>query len=81
MRTKAERRNYENKELEHRINICKDIRLWDADTIEYIKRKRDVPHSLGSNWWNAYETKAMNNKKERLKEKNKLRKENFELEN
>lgn len=75
MRTRAERRNNANKELKHRLKLCKTIREWNDDSDEYIKRKRDIPHSLGSNWWNAYDNKGMLNKKERLKERKKLKKE------
>lgn len=75
MKTRAERRNNAKKELKHRLKLCKAIRECNDDTDEYIKHKTDVPHSLGSNWWNAFEAKSMRNKQERLKEKNNLKRE------
>lgn len=73
MRTIAERRKSEIKEFNKRLNICKSAHCYNASDEEYIKHKRDIPHSLGSNYWNAYETKSMKNKKERLKNKNELK--------
>ena len=75
MRTRAERRKSEIKEFNKRIEICKAAYCYDSVDEEYIKHKRDIPHSLGSNYLNAYETKSMKNKQERLNSKNKLKKE------
>jgi hypothetical protein len=66
MRTKDQRRFSEAKELKRRMKICKSAHGYTDDNDEYIKRKTDNPHSYGSNYFNAYETKSMNNKKERL---------------
>ena len=80
MRTRAERRKSEIKEFNKRVEICKAAHCYDSSDEEYIKHKRDIPHSLGSNYWNAYETKSMKNKKDRLNNKIGLKKEmeNFE---
>lgn len=77
MRTRAERRESKKKEFSKREKLCKDIYGYtDSENDKnWIKHKTDIPHSLGSNWWNAYETKSMQNKQERLKEKNNLKKE------
>jgi hypothetical protein len=66
MRTKDQRRSYEAKELKRRMTLCKSAHGYTDDNDDYIKRKTDIPHSYGSNYFNAYETKSMNNKKERL---------------
>ena len=78
MRTRSERRDSETKKEKKRIDLCKEKFGYENVDEEYLKHKTDVPHSHGSNWWNAYETKKMNNKKERLKEKQELKQENFE---
>lgn len=75
MRTKGERRKSEIKEFNKRVEICKAAHCYDSSDEEYIKRKRDIPHSLGSNYWNAYETKSMKNKKDRLDSRNELKQE------
>ena len=75
MRTRAERRKSEIKEFNKRVEICKSAHCYNSSDEEYIKHKRDIPHSLGSNYWNSYETKSMKNKKDRLDSKNELKKE------
>lgn len=75
MRNRAERRNFKLKEITKRLKICKDIAGYNDNDTEYIKHKSDIPHSHGSNWWNAYETKRMRNRQQRFKDKNKLKKE------
>lgn len=75
MRTINDRRNSEQKEIKRRIKICKDVHCYTSEDEEYIKRKTDIPHSYGSNYWNAYETKSMKNKKDRLDNKIELKKE------
>jgi len=67
MRTRQERRITKAKELVKRMKICKSSHGYTDEDDEYIKRKRDIPHSMGSNYWNAYETKSMRNKQIRLK--------------
>ena len=67
MRTRQERRITQAKELVKRMKICKSGHGYTDEDDEYIKRKRDIPHSKGSNYWNAYETKSMRNKQIRLK--------------
>lgn len=67
MRTRQERRITQAKELIKRMKICKSSHGYTDEDDEYIKRKRDIPHSMGSNFWNAYETKSMRNKQIRLK--------------
>ena len=47
---------------------------WNDD---YIKRKTDIPHSYGSNYFNGYESKHINNKKERLESKQELKRLDF----
>lgn len=74
MRTRAERRESAQKEYRKRMKLCKEVvHAWGNDLDDYIKHKTDIPHSQGSNWWNAYETKSMNNKRERLKQHRKLK--------
>ncbi len=73
MRTKADRRRSEAKELKKRIEICKDYRGYNIG-IETIRRKTDIPHSIDSNYWNPYDTKAIKNKKNRLKQKSEISK-------
>lgn len=80
MRTRAERRKSEIKEFKKRINICKAAFGYFANDEEYIKHKRDIPHSLGSNFNNSFETKSRKNKQERLNSKNELKKEMENLE-
>ena len=80
MRTRAERRKSEVKEFNKRVEICKAAHCYLSSDEEYIKHKRDIPHSLGSNFWNSYETKSMKNKKDRLDSKNELKKEMENLE-
>ena len=46
-------------------------------SIHYIKRKTDIPHSYGSNYFNAYESKRINNKKERLESKQEIKRLDF----
>ncbi len=75
MRTRADRRNSEIKEFNKRFTICKLAHGYNTSDEEYVKRKRDIPHSLGSNYWNAFETKSMHNKQDRLKSKNDIKKE------
>jgi len=75
MKTKADRRNYEIKERNKRFKICKEAHCYNDEDNEYIIRKRDIPHSLGSNYFNAYECKAIRNKQERLKYKKILKEE------
>ena len=75
MKTRAERRNSRKKEQENRIKLCKELFGYENCETEYITRKTDIPHSHGSNYWNAYETKSMQNKQQRLKDKNNLKKE------
>ena len=75
MRTKVERRKSEIKEYNKRVKICKAAHCYNSSDEEYIKHKRDIPHSLGSNYWNAYETKSMKNKKDRLDSRNELKQE------
>ena len=78
MRNKAFRREKENKELEKRIELCKNIGGYDEKSdFEYIRRKRDLLHSYGSNYWNSFENKSVMNKKER----HKLKKETMLIEN
>ncbi len=69
MKTRADRRRSEEKELKRRMTICKSAHGYTDDNDDYIKRKTDIPHSIDSNYWNAYETKSMKNKKDRLKQK------------
>lgn len=75
MRTKQERRNSEIKELIKRMKNCKSAHGYDDGDNEYIVRKSDIPHSHGSNYWNAYNTKSMRNKRLRLKMKTDIQKE------
>ena len=75
MRTRAERRNAREKSFKRRLKLCKEIRGYTGNDDKYIKTKSDIPHSLGSNFYNGFETKAMQNKQKRLKDKNNLRKE------
>jgi hypothetical protein len=42
-------------------------------SIHYIKRKTGIHHSYGSNYWNMYESKRINNKKERLESKQEIK--------
>ena len=46
-------------------------------SIHYIKRKTDIPHSYGSNYFNTYESKRINNKKERLESKQEIKRLDF----
>lgn len=78
MRTKIERRKFKIKEILRRFETCVNTYVFkrnDKEAFDIVKHKRDIPHSLGSNYWNAYETKSMKNKKDRLKSKNELKKE------
>lgn len=75
MRTRAERRKSEIKEFNKRVEICKSAHCYDSSDEEYIKRKTDIPHSYGSNYWNGYESKSIRNKQDRLKYRKNLKKE------
>jgi hypothetical protein len=74
MKTRADRRRSEAKELKKRIEICKASRCYNTIGIETIRRKTDIPHSIDSNYWNPYDTKSMKNKKDRLKQKSEISK-------
>jgi hypothetical protein len=74
MRTRSDRRRSEAKELKRRMTLCKSAHGYNDDHDDYIKRKTDIPHSIDSNYWNAYETKSMKNKKDRLKQKSEISK-------
>lgn len=83
MRTRTERRKFKIKEIFRRFETCVNTYVFkrdDKEALDIVKHKSDIPHSLGSNYWNAYETKSMKNKKDRLDSRNKLKKEmeNFE---
>lgn len=66
MRSKQYRRHQDLKEFKQRLERCLNSKSFEITDFEYIKHKRDVLHSLGSNYWNPYETKAMKNKQQRL---------------
>ena len=70
------RRHQKLVELTRRIKRCK---INYIDDIEYIKRKSDILHSLGSNYWNAFETKRMRNKSQRLLNRKRLKLELINL--
>ena len=72
MKTRADRRRSEAKELKKRIEECKDSMCYNTIDIETIRRKTDIPHSIDSNYFNPYETKSMKNKKDRLKQKSEI---------
>ena len=74
MKTRADRRRSEAKELKKRIEACKASMCYNTIDIKTIRRKTDIPHSIDSNYWNAYETKSMKNKKDRLKQKSEISK-------
>ena len=57
MKTRADRRRSEAKELEKRIEVCKASMCYNNIDIETIRRKTDIPHSTDSNYFNPYETK------------------------
>ena len=77
MRTRADRRRSETKELKRRMALCKSAHGYTDDHDDYIKRKTDIPHSYGSNYFNAYESKRINNKKERLESKQEIKRLEF----
>ena len=77
MRTKDQRRSSESKELKRRMTICKSVHGYTDDNDDYIKRKTDIPHSYGSNYFNAYELKHIHNKKERLESKQEIKRLDF----
>ena len=77
MRTKDQRRSSEAKELKRRMTLCKSAHGYTDDNDDYIKRKTDIPHSYGSNYFNAYESKHINNKKERLESKQEIKRLEF----
>ena len=78
MRTKDQRRSSEAKELKRRMTLCKSTHHgYTDDNDDYIKRKTDIPHSYGSNYFNAYESKRINNKKERLEFKQEIKRLDF----
>ena len=74
MKTRADRRRSEAKELKKRIEVCKASMCYNNIGIETIRRKTDIPHSIDSNYFNPYETKSMKNKKDRLKQKSEISK-------
>ena len=83
MRTRTERRKFKIKEILRRFETCVNTYVFkrnDKEALDIIKHKSDIPHSLGSNYWNAYETKSMKNKKDRLNNKIGLKKEMENLE-
>ena len=77
MKTIADRRRSEAKELKRRMTICKSAHRYTNDNDDYIKRKTDIPHSYGSNYFNGYESKHINNKKERLESKQEIKRLDF----
>lgn len=80
MRTRIERRESAKKKFKRRINLSKSIWCYVGDDLEdWLKRKSDIPHSQGSNWWNAFETKRMKNRQARLKSKQETKKELEEI--
>lgn len=83
MKTKIERRKFKIKEILRRFETCVNTYVFnrnDKEALDIVKHKSDIPHSLGSNYWNAYETKSMKNKKDRLNSRNELKKEMENLE-
>ena len=78
MRTKDQRRSSEAKELKRRMTLCKSTHhRYNDDNDDHIKRKTDIPHSYGSNYFNTYESKRINNKKERLESKQEIKRLDF----
>ena len=74
MKTIADRRRSEAKELKKRIEVCKASQCYNTIDIETIRRKTDIPHSIDSNYLNPYHTKSIKNKQDRLKQKSEISK-------
>ena len=78
MKTIADRRRSEAKELKRRMTLCKSTHHgYTDDNDDHIKRKTDIPHSYGSNYFNTYESKHINNKKERIESKQEIKRLDF----
>ncbi len=75
MRNKPFRRYQNLKEFKRRLERCLNTKNYKITDLEYIKHKRDILHSLGSNYWNSYETKSIKNKRQRLVLKKELKNE------
>ncbi len=69
MRSKKERILSKIKEFNKRLKNCKASWWYNKSDIDTIKQHTDIPHSLGSNYLNKYDTKKIRNKRNRLKNK------------